>query len=208
MTREAWCAKYPNEDEWWEPSGYRRIPLSTCKGGRDLENSTRSHPCPGHEKEFEQRHSGPGGFVIFLIILLSFGGAGAVGWWVFRRWEAGGSFGQIRLGEHPSDGGLLDADSPWIRYPVVAVSAAVAVVGALPILASALWRTATSAAERWGFSGGAGRGAYGALGLGGGGSRGPRRFTTRDSFARGTGDYAGLDEDEGELLGEDSDEEI
>ncbi|KAL8304148.1 hypothetical protein RB597_004564 [Gaeumannomyces tritici] len=208
MSKEEWCTKYPGEDEWFEPTGYRRIPLSTCKGGRDLENSTTSHACPGHEKEYEQRHPGPGGFVIFLIILLSFGGAGAVGWWVFQRWEAGGSFGQIRLGEHPSGGGLLDADSPWVRYPVVAVSATVALVGALPMVASALWRTATSAAERWGFPGGAGRGAYGALGLGGGGGGGPRRFTTRDSFARGTGDYAGLDEDEGELLGEDSDEEI
>jgi len=34
------------------------------------------------------------------------------------------------------------------------------------------------------------------------------RFTTRDSFARGRGDYAIVDEDEGELLGEESDEEV
>ena len=35
-----------------------------------------------------------------------------------------------------------------------------------------------------------------------------KRFTTRDSFARGTGDYAVVDTDEGELLGEDSDEDV
>jgi hypothetical protein len=35
-----------------------------------------------------------------------------------------------------------------------------------------------------------------------------RRFTTRDSFARGSGDYAVVDTDEGELLGEDSDEDV
>jgi hypothetical protein len=35
-----------------------------------------------------------------------------------------------------------------------------------------------------------------------------RRFTTRDSFARGRGDYAIVDEDEGELLGDESDEEV
>jgi hypothetical protein len=35
-----------------------------------------------------------------------------------------------------------------------------------------------------------------------------RRFTTRYSFARGRGDYAIVDEDEGELLGDESDEEV
>lgn len=40
-----------------------------------------------------------------------------------------------------------------------------------------------------------------------GGSR-PARFTTRDSFARGRGDYAVVDDDEGELLGDESDEDV
>ena len=56
-------------------------------------------------------------------------------------------------------------------------------------------------AERWGFGSG-GRGAWSRVG----GGAGP--FTTRDSFARGRGDYAVVDEDEGELLGEDSDEDV
>lgn len=69
----------------------------------------------------------------------------------------------------------------------MAVAAAVAVAQAIPLLASSLWRSA---------SGSLGRNVPN------------RRFTTRDSFARGRGDYAVVDEDEGELLGEDSDEEV
>lgn len=67
------------------------------------------------------------------------------------------------------------------------VAGAVAVAQALPLLASSLWRSAASALGR---------------------NTSNRRFTTRDSFARGRGDYAVVDEDEGELLGEDSDEEV
>jgi hypothetical protein len=39
------------------------------------------------------------------------------------------------------------------------------------------------------------------------GGRRATRFTTRGSFARGA-DYEAVDEDEGELLGEDSDDEL
>lgn len=80
------------------------------------------------------------------------------------------------------------------------LSALVAIAQALPLLAASLWRSASSA-----FGGGASRGRFGGVpGLGGG----DRRFTTRDSFARGRGDYAVVDEDEGELLGDESDEEV
>jgi len=132
------------------------------------------------------------GVTIFFSVVIPFCLAGAVGWWVFRNWS--GKFGQIRLGEQSP----LDNDAPWVKYPVMAISAVVAVVVAIPFVVSALWRRATSAYESVG---------------GGGGSRSwlagraPGRFTTRDSFARG-GDYAVVDEDEGELLGEDSDEEV
>lgn len=83
------------------------------------------------------------------------------------------------------------------------LSALVAIAQALPLLAASLWRSASSA---FGRNGGSARGRFGgvASGLGGG----DRRFTTRDSFARGRGDYAVVDEDEGELLGEESDEEV
>lgn len=63
---------------------------------------------------------------------------------------------------------------------MAAVSGLVAVLAAFPLLISAAWRQ---------------------LGFGGN-----RRFTTRESFARGRGDYAVVDADEDELLGEDDDE--
>ena len=68
----------------------------------------------------------------------------------------------------------------------MAIAGLVAIIGAIPLLASSLWRSAMNAIGK--------------------GQR--TRFTTRDSFARGRGDYAIVDEDEGELLGEDSDEEV
>lgn len=77
-------------------------------------------------------------------------------------------------------------EAPYIKYPVMVLAALVAVAQALPLLVSSLFRSLNSAL---------GRGSA-------------RRFTTRDSFARGRGDYAVVDEDEGELLGDDSDEEV
>lgn len=195
LSREQWCRDHPDAVEYFEPTGYRRLPLTTCVGGQEFDKLAVSHPCPGREDEYERAHRGPSGFALFLAITLPIAAASAVGWWVWRKWSS--TFGQIRLGEQPSGGvgGLLDSDAPWVRYPVIAVSALVAVAGAIPLLAAALWRTVSGKV-----AGGA-RGGWSRL------SGGSRRFTTRDSFARGRGDYAVVD-DEGELLGEDSDEEV
>lgn len=211
MSREQWCSEHPDAIEWFEPNGYRRIPLTTCGGGTELDKALNSHPCRGHEDEYERKHSGLSGAALFFAIVLPFAAAAAVGWWVWRNWSS--KFGQIRLGESGGGGlsGALDSDAPWVRYPVIAVAAVVAVVGAVPVVLKALWRTGRGAAERWGWVD-SGRGAWSRLGGGGVGAGlgrgGTRPFTTRDSFARGRGDYAVVDEDEGELLGEDSDEEV
>jgi hypothetical protein len=204
---EEFCKANPTAIEYFEPTGYRRIPLTTCRDGLQFDRASGSRPCPGHQDEYERAHVGPSGFTVFLAVTLPFAAAGAIGWWVFRNWS--GSFGQIRLGESPRGGllggDMLDSDRPWVRYPIIAVSAAVAVIGALPLIAMGIWRAASSAAERLGVPGfGGSRGAWSRLG--GGGVGGARRFTTRDSFARG-GEYDIVDDDEGELLGEDSDEE-
>ncbi|KAI1180534.1 hypothetical protein F4777DRAFT_251889 [Nemania sp. FL0916] len=189
------CRDNPEAVEYHEPTGLRRIPLSTCKGGNfDPERVFKLRPCPGHEEEFEERH-GVSGVTIFFAVVFPIAFAALVGWWVYRNWQ--GKFGQIRLGEQSS----LDNDSPWVKYPIIAVSAVVAVVGALPLVASSIWRTVTSAFGKLRSRGDNG-GRYSWLR-----SNGPRRFTTRDSFARGRGDYAIVDEDEGELLGDDSDDE-
>lgn len=191
LSAEQYCKENPDAVSYYEPTGYRRIPLTTCVGGTELDKISEAHPCKGKEEEFEKLR-GTSGVAIFFAVVIPIGIAAAVGWWVWRNY--GSQFGQIRLGE--SSG--FDNDAPWVKYPVIAVSAAVAVVAALPLLGSALWRTASSAYER--VSGGGG-GSW----LNGGGQR---RFTTRDSFARGRGDYASVDDDEGELLGDDSDEEV
>ncbi|TGJ82716.1 hypothetical protein E0Z10_g6040 [Xylaria hypoxylon] len=190
------CRDDPKAIEYPERTGLRRIPLTTCKGGTfDPNNVFKYHPCPGHEEEFEKKR-GVSGIAIFFAVVVPIAFAALVGWWVYNNWE--GKFGQIRLGEQSS----LDNDSPWIKYPVIAVSATVAIIGALPLLASSVWRTVSSTFTRLsGREDGGGR--YSWLRSGG-----PRRFTTRDSFARGRGDYAIVDDDEGELLGDDSDDEV
>ncbi|KAF1969163.1 vacuolar protein sorting/targeting protein 10 [Bimuria novae-zelandiae CBS 107.79] len=166
--------------EYWQPTGYRKIPISTCQGGREMEHTSQSFPCPGKEDEYERKH-GVSGFVIFLAVVLPFAAAGGIGYYVWRNWD--GKFGRIRLGE---SGGGFDTDSPWVQWPVAAISGLVAVVAAIPMLVGAAWH---AVANRFGGYGG-------------------RTYTSRSSFARGRGDYAVVDPDEGELLGEDSDEDV
>jgi hypothetical protein len=167
--------------EWWDPTPYRKIPLSTCEGGKEMDHVGSVHPCPGFEDDFEKKH-GVGGFSLFLAIVLPFAAAGAIGYYVWKNWD--GKFGRIRLGDN---GGAFDSDAPWVRWPVAVVSGLVAVVAALPLFIGAAWRWA------------AGR-------MGGGGGYGGRTYTSRSSFARG--DYAVVDPDEGELLGDESDEDV
>ena len=194
ISSEEYCSKYPDEIEFYEPSGFRRIPLTTCKGGNEMDKVRTAHPCPGHEEEFE-RSRGVSGVAIFFAVVTPIAFASFVGWWVWRNWQ--GHFGQIRLGEQSS----FDNEQPWIKYPVIAVSAVAAVVGALPLLAGSLWRSARSV-----FDNARGRDGLGRYSWLPGGRQ--RRFTTRDSFARRRGDYAIVDEDEGELLGDDSEDEV
>jgi len=193
------CRLDPDLTEYYESTGYRRIPLTTCQGGKEMEYTSQVHPCPGKEEEFQKKH-GIGAVGIFFAVMIPIGVAAAIGYWVWSNWA--NKFGQIRLGEQAS----YNDESPLIKYPVMILSAIVAIAQALPLLASSLWRSASNAFGR-------SRGAYGSIGGGrfgtGVGLGGDRRFTTRDSFARGRGDYANaVDEDEGELLGEDSDEEV
>jgi hypothetical protein len=151
-----------------------------------MEYTSTVHPCPGKEDEFEKKR-GTSGFVIFLAVVFPIAAAAGVGYWVWRNWAS--KFGQIRLGEP----GNLEGENPLVKYGVVGISALVAVAQALPLLGSSLWRE---------LSGRFGRGSGGWSPLGG-----QRTYTTRSSFAR-EGGYAVVDEDEGELLGDESDEEV
>ncbi|KAF2756754.1 glycosyl hydrolase [Pseudovirgaria hyperparasitica] len=165
--------------EYHTVTGYRKVPISTCEGGRDLRAETL--PCPGHEEEYNEKH-GTSGFVIFLAIVLPITAAAGVGYWVYQNWD--GKFGRIRLGDGYSS---FDSNSPWISWPIAAVSGLIAVLATIPLLVGSLWRSASSR-------------------FGGGRGYGSRTYTSRASFGRG--DYAIVDPDEGELLGDDSDEDV
>jgi photosystem II stability/assembly factor-like uncharacterized protein len=184
------CKKNPDLTEYYEITGYRRIPLSTCQGGKDLQYTSTTHPCPDHEAEYEKKH-GISGAGLFFAIVLPIAAAAGVGYWVYKHWD--GKFGRIRLGDGMGGGGMgsaFDGDAPWIKYPVMAISGVVAVLAALPMLLGSLWGIVSS---RLGRSSGGGY---------------SRPYTSRSSFQRGRGDYAVVDHDEGELLGEDSDDEV
>lgn len=172
------CKANPDQFEYYDPTGYRKIPISTCQGGKEMEYTAGSHPCPGHEKEYQEK-KGISGAALFFAVVVPIAAATGVGYWVWRNWD--GKFGRIRLGE-PATG-----ENPWIAWPVAALSAVIAVLGALPLVVGSIWRTLRA---RFG-------GGYGTI-----------PYTSRSSFARGRGDYAAVDNDEGELLGEDSDDEV
>lgn len=89
------CYDNPDLVEYFEPTGYRRIPLSTCQGGNEMDKIV-AHPCPGKEDEFNEKR-GIGGFAIFMITVFCFAAAGVFGYWAWSNWER--QFGQIRLGE-------------------------------------------------------------------------------------------------------------
>ena len=175
------CEANPDEIEYFEVSGYRKIPISECEGGEEKKYLGEAYPCPDHKDEFNQRHGSLSGFGFFLVVIvLPLTAAGLIGWVVYTRFQ--GSLGRIRLGE--SGSAAFDADRPWIQYPVMALSAIVAVVAAVPLVVGAGWRFVSGL---WG---------------------GSRRYTTRQSFARGRGDYAIVDPDEDELLGDDEDDDV
>jgi hypothetical protein len=189
------CKEDTSRIEYYVPTGYRRIGGTTCQGGNEFDKS-EAKPCPGHGDEFNKKH-GPSGWGIFFAVTIPIIVATCVGYWVWKNWAS--KFGQIRLGEQCESSqsrgvvfgtdrqiASFDGEAPYIKYPVLVVSGIVAVAQAFPLLLASLWRSTMNLI-------GQGR---------------SRRFTTRDSFARGRGDYAIVDEDEGELLGDESDEEV
>ncbi|KAI5296664.1 vacuolar protein sorting/targeting protein PEP1, partial [Ascosphaera acerosa] len=212
------CTADPDAVEWFEPTGYRRIPLSTCVGGLQLDRIS-AHPCPHKEEEFEKKHPGISGVGLFFAITIPVTVAVAVGYYVYSRWD--GKFGHIRLGETPSSsslssspsfaaswaeglrgglGGLFASDSPLVRGCVTAVAAVVAVVSAVPFVVTGVWRSLRSKFHRGRAGGGGGGRGGGIIGLG----RGRQRpYASRGAFAARRGDYMGVAEDEDELLGPD-----
>jgi hypothetical protein len=150
--------------EWFETTGYRKVPLSTCEKGVNLDRiPALSHPCPGKEDQYYQGGRGLRGWALAYVILLTFGMAGLAGY-IFWKRCADGRFGQIRLGEGDS------ASQPfYIRYPLIAISGIVAAAVLLPDVLISGWKWVRAKLAR------------------------QRRYTTRQSFARGG--YASLAND-------------
>ncbi|KIX01649.1 uncharacterized protein Z518_09375 [Rhinocladiella mackenziei CBS 650.93] len=196
------CRDNPDQVEFWYPTGYRRIPLTTCQGGRELDK-LESRPCPGHEEEYGKKH-GISGAALFFAIVIPLAAAAGIGYWVYTKWQTGfGSFGQIRLGESMGDTSQ-SRDPAWITVPVAVVSGVVAVAKATPLLVMSLWRSAKGYVPLG--SGGGGR--FG-VGRGTGASGYGAPYRSRDAFARRGQDYSQVVEDD-ELLGDglDEDEEV
>lgn len=88
--------------EFSEPTGYRKIPLSTCQGGLTLDVTRDKYPCPGKEREFKQKYgvSGKSFFQIFSFFFMAFI---IFGYIVYdrgiRRNGGFARFGEIRLGD-------------------------------------------------------------------------------------------------------------
>ena len=185
------CRDNPDQIEFWYPTGYRRIPMTTCQGGRQLDKS-EALPCSGHEDEYNQKH-GLSGAGLFFAIMIPVAVAVGVGYWVYTRWQDGfANFGQIRLGESiSSEGG---GQNPLVAVPVALVAGVVAVAKATPLLLVSLFRSAKGYVPVGG----------GASGRQNGFGDGPYR--SRDAFARRGQDYSSVVEDD-ELLGEEGDGE-
>lgn len=135
-----------------------------------------------------------------------------------------GRFGRIQLGGPEGGAGSFPGassssgggQSPWVKYPVMAVAGVAAVILATPRVVGGLVR---GARERFGRRGGGGYSRTGGVGGGLGGYGGGSRtapYTSRGSFARGRGEYSGVGggvgaggagDVEGDLLGDESDED-
>lgn len=187
------CRDDPERDEYYAPTGYRKIPLDTCSGGLELELNGRPYPCPDHDKEFRKKH-GISGAALFFAIVIPIILASTVGYFVWQKYGQQ-RFGAIRLGDgaavsvngssrHTFLTSKLDTESPWLAYPVMAISGVAAAVMALPILITSV-----------------GRSLYSTI------TKRNQRYTSRSSFARGRGLYSAVSSDEADLLGEDSDDE-
>ncbi|RMZ78525.1 hypothetical protein DV737_g3812, partial [Chaetothyriales sp. CBS 132003] len=188
------CRENPDQIEFWYPTGYRKIPLSTCSGGTSELDKIKSQPCPGHEREYNDKH-GLSGAGLFFAIAIPICVAAGVGYWAVQQWRSGSlaGFGQIRLGEAAS---RESAQSALLTVPVAILSAVVAVAKATPLLLMSLWRSASGYLPVSG--GGAGQGRFA--------SGSSRPYRSRDAFASRQQDYSQVVEDDA-MLGDTFDED-
>lgn len=130
------CGK-PDVFQYFEPTGYRKIPLSTCVGGKGFD-TLKAQACPGHEKEFNEFYGRQvsGGKLLFLIFvpLLIFVCAT---WFVYDRGikRNGGfrRFGQIRL-DDDDDFDPIEENSVDVVVNKIVKGGIVTVAGTIALL--------------------------------------------------------------------------
>ncbi|KAL9109142.1 MAG: hypothetical protein Q9227_006233 [Pyrenula ochraceoflavens] len=188
------CKEDPSRIEYYKPTGYRRIPLTTCQGGRELDKS-EAVPCPGKKGAFDQKHALKGAGLFFAIAAPVVAG-GLFCWYMVQKWKDGTlqGWGQIRLGDSGA------GENPIVAGIVTVVAGAWAVVQALPVIVMSLWRSARGYAP-------VSRGGGGGFAGGRGGRDTGRPYTDRGAFSARRGDYSGVVADEDELLAGSDDED-
>ncbi|KAG5518984.1 hypothetical protein PMAC_002515 [Pneumocystis sp. 'macacae'] len=107
------CKKY-DLIEYYRPTGYRRIPLTTCQGGKELDKDNSPIPCPGKETEYRKLRKRLGGFKLFFIIISPFIIVILSGYCMWTLYKDR-FLGQIRLGEDETPSG-------WIQYPIILIN--------------------------------------------------------------------------------------
>lgn len=127
---------------WTEPTGYRKIPLTTCEGGKAFDQGIE-HACKGHEREYKKSRKGLHGFWLFVVVCIPFALAGAVGNYVWNM-NGGRTLGQIRLGDDSFDQNISSGRDKLQEYAVLALSGLVTVVVAVPTIARFLWKAASA----------------------------------------------------------------
>lgn len=125
--------------QYFEPTGYRKIPLSLCVGGKGFD-SLDTRPCPGHEEEYNRYYGiGLGGGrilgVIFAPIVIFIAAFLFASWFVYERGiRRNGGFerlGQIRLDDdddfQPIEDNAVDVVvNKIVKGGIVAVAGTVA----------------------------------------------------------------------------------
>lgn len=106
------CKIDENTIEYFEPTGYRKLALSTCEGGQEFDKLDPI-PCPGKEDEFRDKRGGKlKGFGLAVVIIVPISVFFIAVWFVYERGirRNGGfqRFGEIRLGE---DDDLIENDA-------------------------------------------------------------------------------------------------
>ncbi|KAI0314429.1 Oligoxyloglucan reducing end-specific cellobiohydrolase [Amylostereum chailletii] len=107
-----------DDEYWYERTAYRRIPHSTCEGGKRLDRGT-AHLCPGVRAH--------GGWFWFFMFLIPISFTGLVAYWYYQK--SGLARGNIRLPgdsrmDFTSDSGVVAtiASVPWFIVGLGAIA--------------------------------------------------------------------------------------